>query len=103
MILHPQAPEELCAHARSQQLDWRFLQQILKLYAAVLQETQKKAELLHASDQKGNQDAFLLGEKSFLAGAFCKPAACAVKFSNGNIVSALQHCSQESRRRIRSF
>lgn len=93
-VFHLQAPEELCAHACSLQLDWRFLQQILKLYTAVLQETQKEAELLHASDQKGNQDAFLLGEKSFLPGAFCKPAACAVK---------LQHCSQESRRRIRSF
>ncbi|XP_056893182.1 HAUS augmin-like complex subunit 5 [Takifugu flavidus] len=46
------APEELCAHARSLQLDWRFLHQILKLYSAVLQETQNEAELLPASDQK---------------------------------------------------
>lgn len=56
--LHLQAPEELCAHARSLQLDWRFLHQILKLYSAVLQETQKEAELLPASDQKGNWDTF---------------------------------------------
>lgn len=70
MFLHLQAPEELCAHARSLQLDWRFLQQILKLYSAVLQETQKEAELLHASDQKGNQYAFLLVEKSFFSWSF---------------------------------
>lgn len=53
--LHLQAPEHLCGQARSLQLDLRFLHQILKLQSTILQETQKEAESLHASDQKGNQ------------------------------------------------
>lgn len=65
--LHLQAPEDLCGQARSLQLDLRFLHQILKLHSAILQETQKEAESLHASDQKGNQEFFLLGVKIFLA------------------------------------
>lgn len=55
--LHLQAPEDLCGQARSLQLDLRF-HQILKLHSAILQETQKEAESLHASDQKGNQEFF---------------------------------------------
>eukprot|EP00064_Thunnus_orientalis_P011169 superscaffoldBa00001586_g11199 len=46
------APEELCSQARSQQLELRFLRQLLQLHSATLQKTQKEAELLHASDQK---------------------------------------------------
>lgn len=51
--LHLQAPEDLCGQARSLQLDLRFLHQILKVHSAILQEVQKEAESLHASDQKG--------------------------------------------------
>lgn len=58
LSLHLQAPEDLCCHARSLQLDLRFLHQNLKLHSSVLQETQKEAESLHASDQKGNQETF---------------------------------------------
>ncbi|XP_033821323.1 HAUS augmin-like complex subunit 5 [Periophthalmus magnuspinnatus] len=46
------APEELCAHARSQWLELRYLQQLLQLQSATLKNTQKEAELLHVSDQK---------------------------------------------------
>ncbi|CAK6958006.1 HAUS augmin-like complex subunit 5 [Scomber scombrus] len=46
------APEELCSQARSQQLELRFLRQLLQLHSTTLQKTQKEAELLHASDQK---------------------------------------------------
>lgn len=46
------APEELCAHARSQWLELRYLKQLLQLQRATLKNTQKEAELLHASDQK---------------------------------------------------
>ncbi|XP_032381055.1 HAUS augmin-like complex subunit 5 [Etheostoma spectabile] len=46
------APEELCSHARSQQLELRFLQQLRQLHSITLQKIQKETELLHASDQK---------------------------------------------------
>lgn len=46
------APEELCAHARSEWLQLRYLQQLLQLQRATLENTQKEAELLHAPDQK---------------------------------------------------
>ncbi|KAI4789553.1 hypothetical protein KUCAC02_035169 [Chaenocephalus aceratus] len=46
------APEELCSQARSQQLELRFLRQLLQLHSATLQDTQKEAALLHAPDQK---------------------------------------------------
>ncbi|XP_019936498.1 HAUS augmin-like complex subunit 5 [Paralichthys olivaceus] len=46
------APEELCLHARSQQLELRFLRQLLQLHSATLQKIQKETEMLHASDQK---------------------------------------------------
>ncbi|XP_073332839.1 HAUS augmin-like complex subunit 5 [Pagrus major] len=45
------APEELCSQTRSQQLELRFLRQLLQLHSATLQKIQKEAELLHASDQ----------------------------------------------------
>lgn len=81
--LYLQAPEELCAHACSLQLDWHFLHQILKLYSAILQETQKEAELLPASDQKCSYDTF------FTDGTFFKLSVCAwefgVIFSNGKL------------------
>ncbi|KAF3834711.1 hypothetical protein F7725_027269 [Dissostichus mawsoni] len=44
--------EELCSQARSQQLELRFLRQLLQLHSATLQNIQKEAELLHAPDQK---------------------------------------------------
>ncbi|XP_059197208.1 HAUS augmin-like complex subunit 5 [Centropristis striata] len=46
------APEELCSQARSQQLELRFLRQLLQLHSATRQKIQKEAELLPASDQK---------------------------------------------------
>lgn len=46
------APDELCAHARSQWLELRYLQQFLQLERATLKNTQKEADLLHSSDQK---------------------------------------------------
>ncbi|KAK5907764.1 hypothetical protein CesoFtcFv8_005580 [Champsocephalus esox] len=46
------APEELCSQARAQQLELRFLRQLLQLHSATLQDTRKEAELLHAPDQK---------------------------------------------------
>lgn len=46
------APEHLCSQARSQQLELRFLHQILTLHLAAQQKMEKEAELLHASDQK---------------------------------------------------
>ncbi|XP_070764445.1 HAUS augmin-like complex subunit 5 [Enoplosus armatus] len=46
------APEELCSQTRSQQLELRFLRQLLQLHSAALQKIQKEAESLHASDQK---------------------------------------------------
>ncbi|XP_037624764.1 HAUS augmin-like complex subunit 5 [Sebastes umbrosus] len=46
------APEELCSRARSQQLELRFLRQLLQLHSATSQKIQKETELLHASDQK---------------------------------------------------
>ncbi|XP_070817186.1 HAUS augmin-like complex subunit 5 [Chaetodon trifascialis] len=46
------APEELCSQTRSQQLELRFLRQLMQLHSATLQKIQKEAELLHASDQK---------------------------------------------------
>ncbi len=56
LLLHTlQAPEELCSQTRSQQLELRFLRQLLQLHSATLQKIQKEAESLHASDQKGNQ------------------------------------------------
>ncbi|XP_044056680.1 HAUS augmin-like complex subunit 5 [Siniperca chuatsi] len=46
------APEELCSQTRSQQLELRFLSQLLQLHSATLQKIQKEAESLQASDQK---------------------------------------------------
>lgn len=46
------APEELCSQTRSQQLELRFLRQLLQFHSASKQKIQKEAELLHASDQK---------------------------------------------------
>ncbi|KAK5870349.1 hypothetical protein PBY51_024992 [Eleginops maclovinus] len=46
------APEDLCSQARSQQLELRFLRQLLQLHSATLQKIQKEVELLHAPDQK---------------------------------------------------
>ncbi|GAA6214073.1 HAUS augmin-like complex subunit 5 [Lates japonicus] len=46
------APEDLCFQARSQQLELRFLRQLLQFHSATLQKIQKEAETLHASDQK---------------------------------------------------
>ncbi|KAG7230757.1 hypothetical protein INR49_019571 [Caranx melampygus] len=46
------APEELCFQARSQQLELRFLRQLLQLHSVTLQKIQKEAKMLHASDQK---------------------------------------------------
>lgn len=46
------APEELCSHACSQWLELQYIQQLLQLQSATLKNTQKKAELLHAFDQK---------------------------------------------------
>lgn len=46
------APEELCSRSRSQQLELRFLSQLLQLHSATLQKIKKEAEQLYASDQK---------------------------------------------------
>uniref|UniRef100_M4AWP6 HAUS augmin-like complex, subunit 5 n=1 Tax=Xiphophorus maculatus TaxID=8083 RepID=M4AWP6_XIPMA len=46
------APEELCFQLLSQQLELRFLRELLQLYSATLQKVEKDSELLHASDQK---------------------------------------------------
>ncbi|KAF7667820.1 hypothetical protein LDENG_00042980 [Lucifuga dentata] len=46
------APEELCSQARSQQLELRFLRQLLQLHSATLQKIRKEEEFLHAPDQK---------------------------------------------------
>lgn len=46
------APDELCAHACSQWLELRYLQQLLEVQRATLKNTQREAELLHAFDQK---------------------------------------------------
>lgn len=46
------APEELCSQLRSQQLELRFLRELLQLYSATLQKVEKDSEQLHASDQK---------------------------------------------------
>ncbi|XP_041791671.1 HAUS augmin-like complex subunit 5 [Chelmon rostratus] len=46
------APEELCSQTRSQQLELRFLRQLMQLHSATLQKLQKEAEVLHASDKK---------------------------------------------------
>ncbi|KAM4738932.1 HAUS augmin-like complex subunit 5 [Anableps anableps] len=46
------APEELCSHLRSQQLELRFLRELLQLYSATLQKVEKNSEQLHAPDQK---------------------------------------------------
>ena len=58
LLLKLQAPEELCSRARSQQLELRFLRQLLQLHSATLQNIQKEVELLHAPDQKGNMGHF---------------------------------------------
>lgn len=52
LLLTLKAPEELCSQTRSQQLELRFLRQLVQLHSATLQKIQKEAELLHASDQK---------------------------------------------------
>lgn len=54
MLLPPKAPEELCSQARYKQHELRFLRQLLQLHSATLYKTQREAEHLHASDQKGN-------------------------------------------------
>ncbi|KAK5623880.1 hypothetical protein CRENBAI_001493 [Crenichthys baileyi] len=46
------APEELCSQLRSQQLELRFLRELLHLYSATLQKVEKDSKQLHASDQK---------------------------------------------------
>ncbi|XP_008406140.1 HAUS augmin-like complex subunit 5 [Poecilia reticulata] len=46
------APEELCFQLLSQQLELRFLRELLQLYSATLQKVEKDSEQLHASDQK---------------------------------------------------
>uniref|UniRef100_A0A3Q4MTP0 HAUS augmin-like complex, subunit 5 n=1 Tax=Neolamprologus brichardi TaxID=32507 RepID=A0A3Q4MTP0_NEOBR len=46
------APEELCSRSRSQQLELRFLRQLLHLHSATLQKIKKEADQLEASDQK---------------------------------------------------
>uniref|UniRef100_A0A3Q4MTM9 HAUS augmin-like complex, subunit 5 n=1 Tax=Neolamprologus brichardi TaxID=32507 RepID=A0A3Q4MTM9_NEOBR len=46
------APEELCSRSRSQQLELRFLRQLLQLHSATLQKIKKEADQLEASDQK---------------------------------------------------
>ncbi|MED6231575.1 hypothetical protein ATANTOWER_030327 [Ataeniobius toweri] len=46
------APEELCSQLQSQQLELRFLRELLHLYSATLQKVEKDSKQLHASDQK---------------------------------------------------
>ncbi|CAL8395946.1 unnamed protein product [Boreogadus saida] len=46
------APEELCARARSQDFELRFLRQLLRHHNTSLHKVQKRVELLHAPDQK---------------------------------------------------
>ncbi|XP_029356196.1 HAUS augmin-like complex subunit 5 isoform X2 [Echeneis naucrates] len=46
------APEELCYQARSQQLELRFLRQLLQLHSASLQKIQSEAKMWHTSDHK---------------------------------------------------
>ncbi|XP_038144510.1 HAUS augmin-like complex subunit 5 [Cyprinodon tularosa] len=46
------APEELCSQLRTQQLELRFLRELLLLYSATLQKVEKDSEQLHAPDQK---------------------------------------------------
>ncbi|XP_054907411.1 HAUS augmin-like complex subunit 5 [Poeciliopsis prolifica] len=46
------APEELCFQLLSQQLELRFLRELLQLHSATLQKVEKDSEQLYASDQK---------------------------------------------------
>ncbi|XP_029285667.1 HAUS augmin-like complex subunit 5 [Cottoperca gobio] len=46
------APEEMFSQARAQQLELRFLRQLLQLHSTTLQKVQKEAKSLHAPDQK---------------------------------------------------
>uniref|UniRef100_A0A8C5I680 HAUS augmin-like complex subunit 5 n=1 Tax=Gouania willdenowi TaxID=441366 RepID=A0A8C5I680_GOUWI len=46
------APEELCFLISSQQVELRFLCQMLQLHSATTEKIQKETEQLHASDQK---------------------------------------------------
>ncbi|XP_077390879.1 HAUS augmin-like complex subunit 5 isoform X2 [Festucalex cinctus] len=46
------APEELCAQACSDQLEWRFLCQLLQLHSTTLRKFEEEAALLPASDHK---------------------------------------------------
>ncbi|CAL9696213.1 unnamed protein product [Knipowitschia caucasica] len=46
------APEQLCAHACSRWLELQYVQKLLHLHYSTLKNTQKEADLLHASDQK---------------------------------------------------
>ncbi|KAM4549051.1 HAUS augmin-like complex subunit 5 isoform 2-T2 [Odontesthes bonariensis] len=84
------APEELCSQSRSQQLELRFLRQLLHLYSATLQRVQKEAERLHASDQKAllsrvmEEDQNLL--KSLLPRARSLTHRCAQGLSYGDQV-----------------
>ncbi|XP_013856206.1 HAUS augmin-like complex subunit 5 [Austrofundulus limnaeus] len=86
------APEELCSQVRSQQLELRFLRELLQLYSATLQKVQKEAEQLHASDQKAllsrvtEQDQKLL--KSLLPRARGLTHRCAQGLSYGAQVKA---------------
>ncbi|KAM6922117.1 HAUS augmin-like complex subunit 5 [Xenentodon cancila] len=84
------APEELCSHSRSQQLELRFLCQLLQLYSATQQQVQKEAGQLHASDQKAllsrlrKEDQKLL--KSLLPRARSLTQRCAQGLSYGDQV-----------------
>ncbi|KAG7250799.1 hypothetical protein CRUP_032187, partial [Coryphaenoides rupestris] len=46
------APEELCAQARSRDLELQFLRQLLRLHNTTMHKVQKQVELLHAPGQK---------------------------------------------------
>ncbi|XP_041861816.1 HAUS augmin-like complex subunit 5 isoform X2 [Melanotaenia boesemani] len=86
------APEELCSLSRSQQLELRFLHQLLELYSATLQRVQKEAEQLHVSDQKAllsrvrEEDQNLL--KALLPRARGLTQRCAQGLSYGDQVKA---------------
>uniref|UniRef100_A0A3B5ATQ6 HAUS augmin like complex subunit 5 n=1 Tax=Stegastes partitus TaxID=144197 RepID=A0A3B5ATQ6_9TELE len=84
------APEELCSRSRSQQLELRFLHQLLQLHSAALQKTKKEAEQLHASDQKAlltrvrEEDQKLL--KALVPRVRCLTQRCAQGLSYGDQV-----------------
>ncbi|KAM9761708.1 HAUS augmin-like complex subunit 5 isoform 1-T2 [Menidia menidia] len=84
------APEDLCAQSRSQQLELRFLRQLLHLHTISMQRLQKETEQLPASDQKAllsrvmEEDQNLL--KSLLPRARNLSSCCAKGFSYGDQV-----------------